>query len=152
MPSKQGKLEAWLHERAPAQVELTDFDELLRLLAPITESDLRHRLRGTRANLHPLVAGVNQDTLVALRDSLLALAGWYETGDAETRRLTRKIVITAKDHAKLAARNQRVAPEKRALKSEMTVWMLTWLENPVIFSLWVPMREKSLTRVNPNTV
>ena len=144
MPSKQAKLETWLRQRAPTQVELMDFDELLRLLAPITESSLRHRLRATGANLHPLVAGVDQDTLTALRDSLLALAGWYEQGTAETRRLTRQIVITAKDHAKLAARNQRAAPEKRALKTEMIVWMLTWLENPSIFPLWAQLREKIL--------
>jgi len=143
MPSKQAKLEAWLQERAPAQVSLQDFDELRRLLAPVTESDLRHRLRETGAALHPLVAGVNQDTLTTLRDTLLALAEWYESGDNETRRLTRQIVITAKDHAKLAASNQRVADEKRALKSEMAGWMLTWLENPSIFRLWVSIRVKS---------
>ena len=143
MPSKQAKLEAWLQERAPAQVSLQDFDELRRLLAPVTESDLRHRLRETGAALHPLVAGVNQDTLNSLRDTLLALAEWYESGDNETRRLTRQIVITAKDHAKLAASNQRVADEKRALKSEMAGWMLTWLENPSIFPLWVSIRVKS---------
>ena len=144
MPSKQAKLETWLRQRAPTQVELMDFDELLRLLAPITESTLRHRLRSTGVKLHPLVAGVDQDTLAALRDSLLALAGWYEKDTAETRRLTRQIVITAKDHAKFAARNQRVAPEKRALKTEMLVWMLTWLENPLIFPLWAQLREKIL--------
>src|SRR6188768_1407545 len=143
MPSKQAKLEAWLQVRAPAQVSLQDFDELRRLLAPVTESDLRHRLRETGAPLHPLVAGVNQDTLTTLRDTLLTLAEWYESGDNETRRLTRQIVITAKDHAKLAASNQRVADEKRSLKSEMAGWMLTWLENPSIFPLWVSIRVKS---------
>jgi hypothetical protein len=148
MASKQAKLASWLRERAPGQVVLTDFDELLLLLAPITESDLRHRLRLTGADLHPLVGGVNQDTLAALRDSLLGLATWYQNGTAETRRLTRRIVITAKDHAKLAARNRRVTPEKRALKGEMAVWMLTWLENPLIFALWVPLREKLLTEIN----
>jgi hypothetical protein len=109
----------------------------------MAESSLRHRLRVTGANLHPLVAGVDQNTLTTLRDSLLRLTDWYDRGDAETRRLTRRIVITAKDHAKLAGRNRRVAPEKRALKIEMAAWMLTWLENPTIFPLWVPMREKS---------
>lgn len=144
MPSKQAKLDAWLQERAPAQVSLKDFDDLRLLLDPITESDLRHRLRQTGANLHPLVAGVNQDTLITLRHTLLALAVWYESGDIETRRLTRRIVITAKDHAKLAAANQRVPGEKRARKGEMAAWMLTWLENPSIFALWVSIRVKSI--------
>lgn len=144
MPSKQARLESWLRERAPRQVEVTDFEELLRLLAPISESGLRRLLRASTAKLHPLAAGVDQDTFATLRDSLLALAACYEEGDAGTRRLTRRIVITAKDHAKLAARNQRVAAEKRAVKEEMAAWMLTWLENPGIFPLWVNMREQSL--------
>jgi hypothetical protein len=75
---------------------------------------------------------------------LLALAEWYEHGDNETRRLTRQIVITAKVHAKLAAGSQRLAAEKRALKVEMAAWMLTWLENPLIFPLWISMRAKNL--------
>jgi hypothetical protein len=148
MASKQAKLEAWLRGRAPGQVVLAEFDELLLLMAPITESDLRHRLRATGADLHPLVRGVNQDTLAALHDSLLGLANCYQIGDAETRRLTRRIVITAKDHAKLAARNRRVTAETRALKVEMAVWMLTWLENPLIFRVWVPLRAKLLTEIN----
>ena len=144
MPSKQATLVAWLREQAPAEVGLIHFDELLRLLAPITESNLRHRLRLTENKLHALVVGVNQDTFATLRESLLALADSYEKGNADTRRLTRRIVITAKNHAKLAAMNQRVAPEKRAAKAEMAAWMLTWLENPLVFRLWVPMREKIL--------
>jgi len=142
MPSKRVRLEAWLRERAPTRVELTDLDELLRLLAPIAESELRHLLRESGADLHPLVAGVDQSSLETLRDSLLALSGWYERGNAETRRFTRRIVITAKDHAKLAARNRRVAVDKRNLKEEMAVWMLTWLENPEVFPFWVGLREK----------
>jgi hypothetical protein len=145
MPSKQAKLESWLQERAPAEVSLRDFDELHSFLAPITDSHLRRRLRETGAKLHPLVAGVNQDNLGTLQHTLLALADWYERGDNETRRLTRQIVITAKDHAKLAAANQRVTGERRALKGEMAAWMLTWLENPSIFPLWVSMRVKTLS-------
>ena len=144
MESKQARLESWLRERAPRPVELTDFEELSQLLAPISESGLRHMLRRSAAPLHPLAAGVNQDTFATLRDSLLALAACYEEGDAGTRRLVRGIVITAKDHAKLAARNSRVAAEKRAAKEEMAEWMLTWLENPGIFPLWIKIREKSL--------
>jgi len=144
MPSKRVKLEAWLRERAPTRLELMDFDELLKLLAPIAESDLRQRLRESGFPLHPLVAGVNQDNLAALSDSLLSFADSYERGSPETRRLTRRIVITAKDHAKLAAANHRVAHEKRQLKAEMVTWMLTWLENPLLFPLWVSIRRKVL--------
>ena len=77
--------------------------------------------------------------------TLLALAAVYEAGTAETRRVARRVVITAKDHAKLAAGNQRVDPEKRRIKEEMASWMLTWLENPEVFPLWVALR----VRQNP---
>jgi hypothetical protein len=140
MPAKQDKLDAWLRERAAAEVTLADFGELLRLLAPISESELRHRLRDSGANLHPLAAGVDQNTFATLRDSLVALTACYESGPFETRQRVRRIVITAKDHAKLAARNQHVAPEKRLQKEEMVTWMLTWLENPVVFPLWAELR------------
>lgn len=142
--SRQKRLAEWLAGRPDTTVEMPDFDALLRLLAPVSESSLRHLLRSSGAPLHPLVAGVDQDSLAALRDSLLALAEAYDRGPAETSRLVRRIVITAKDHAKLAARNQRIAAEKRQLKEEMAAWMLTWLENPSVFPLWVTLRSKTL--------
>jgi len=123
---------------------MADFDELRTLLAPITESELRHRLRETGQSLHPLVAGVNQDSLDALGESLAALSEWYENGNRETQQITRRIVITAKDHAKLAAANRRVPDAKRVLKGEMAAWMLTWLENPAIFPLWLSIRRKTI--------
>jgi hypothetical protein len=50
-------------------------------------------------------------------------------------------VITAKDHARLAMR--KTNEEKRALKEEMILWMLTWLENPGVFPIWVALRKIS---------
>jgi hypothetical protein len=141
MESKAGRLEKWLQERAPARVELADFEELTRLLAPVTESSLRRLLRASGAELDPLVAGVNQDSFSALGETLVALADCYERSGAAGRRVARSIVIVAKDHARLAARNERVKAAKRAEKQEMADWMLTWLENPGIFGLWLKMKE-----------
>jgi hypothetical protein len=143
MPARRAKLDTWLRERTPAEVTLVEFEELLRLLAPVTEPDLRHLLRDSGAKLHPLAAGVNQTSFATLRDSLGALAICYASGTAETKRVARQIVITAKDHAKLAARNQRVALEKRDEKEEMVTWMRTWLENPDVFALWAAMRVRA---------
>ena len=144
MPSRQEKLAAWLGQRPPGEVGLADFGELLRLLTPVTESDLRRLLRTSGAALHPLAAGVDQASFTTLRRSLLALSGCYEAGTPEVRKVARQIVITAKDHAKLAARSQHASPEKRAEKDEMGTWMLTWLENPVVFPLWAGLRAKAL--------
>lgn len=143
MSTRRNKLETWIRERNPKKIEHADFEELLKLLAPIDESALRHLLRETTVPLHPLAAGVNQDSFETLRTTLLALAKVYELGTVETRRLCRAIVITAKDHAKLAARNHRVTPEKREQKVEMISWMLTWLENPLVFPLWMDLRVRA---------
>jgi hypothetical protein len=48
----------------------------------------------------------------------------------------RRLVITAKEHARLAARN----PGKRPDKEEMILWLTTWLENPPVFREWVSLR------------
>ena len=142
-PSRQQRLSEWLAGREPgAAITLADFEELLRLFGPISESALRRLLRQSEAPLEPLAAGVDQDTFGALKDSLLALAAVYESGTPETRRVARRVVITAKDHAKLAAGNGLVDPDKRRLKGEMAAWMLTWLENPAVFPLWVALRVK----------
>ena len=149
MESKAGRLAKWLRERAPTRVELADFEELTRLLAPVTESSLRRLLRASGAELDPLVAGVNQDNFATLGETLLALAECYERNGAAGRRLARGIVIVAKDHAKLAERNERVAAAKRADKREMVEWMLTWLENPGIFGLWMELRRtRTADRLN----
>lgn len=142
-PSRQQRLAGWLAGREPGTaVTLADFEGLLRFLAPVSESALRRLLRASGATLEPLAAGVDQETLATLRDSLLALSTVYEAGTPETRRVARRVVITAKDHAKLAAGNSRVDPEKRRIKQEMASWMLTWLENPEVFPLWVSLRSK----------
>lgn len=143
MPSRQARLAQWLGERPGKRVEAGDFAELMALLGPMEESQLRHLLRESGAALHPLAAGVDQSSFARLRETLTALAECYESNGAETRREIRRVVITAKDHAKLAARNQRVTAEKRAEKEEMAAWMLTWLENPAVFPLWAELRENS---------
>ena len=142
--SRKLRLARWLEERSPTLVELADFEELLRVLAPVNESTLRGLLRESGATLHPLVEGVDQSGFPALARTLLALASAYEAAGAAERRLIRGIVITAKVHAKLAARNSKVKEQKREEKAEMALWMLTWLENPGAFPLWVPMRARSL--------
>jgi hypothetical protein len=146
MPARRAQLDAWLRERAPAEITLAEFEELRKALHPVSESGLRHLLRDSGAPLHPLVAGVDQSSFDTLRQTLTALADCYAEGTPETRRVARRIVITAKDHAKLAARNQRVPLPKRDEKEEMITWMRTWLENPDIFALWAAMRIRARTR------
>jgi len=83
-----------------------------------------------------MVEGVRQATFEDLEASLLKLLEEYEHSDAARRMAVRRLVITAKDHARLAAR----IPEKRPEKEEMILWLTTWLENPPVFADWVKIR------------
>jgi len=133
---KRADLEAWLARARPSEIGETEFDELRRALAPISESYMRRLLRDSGVILAPMVAGVRQASLDALETSLLALQREYDEGDALRRDRVRRIVIGAKDHARWAAR----APARREQKTEMVLWMLTWLENPPLFAQWIKLR------------
>ena len=107
----------------------------------------RGRSTDTALTLAPMVEEVRQESLDELERTLLALCGEYETGDAARRKTVRRVVITARRHAELAARNGRVAEEKRALKREVSLWLLTWLENPAVFAMWAGIRKGLLRTV-----
>ncbi len=109
-------------------------------LAPISDSYLRNLLRDSGAALHPLVEGVRQHDFEHLERTLAALGGIYldatAAGDQATARLARRLVIEAKDHARLASRRH-----PGEFSAERILWMLTWLENPGIFATWVRIRK-----------
>jgi hypothetical protein len=135
---KSAELASWLEEHRPARIGEAEFARLFSVLAPVSESYLRKLVRECGVPLDAMVEGVRQATFDDLESSLLKLLDEYETGDPAQRMAVRRLVITAKDHARLAARN----PEKRAEKEEMILWLTTWLENPPVFAEWVRMRKK----------
>ncbi len=128
-------------------IALVDEEEARRLRAELprmSDRMFRDLLRACGLPLAPLVEGVRQDDFQNLERTLLLLAQEYAQGDAARRKVVRGAVIEAKNHAKLVAANEKVAAEKRAEKQEMVLWMLTWLENPAVFELWVPLRKARL--------
>jgi hypothetical protein len=135
---KKKRLLRWVGERKPTKIDAGVQEEIAKLLAPISESYLRRLVLELDVPLDPLVEGVRQDNWENLRRTLEALAGVYETGDPSVRKACRKQVIQAKDHARLAAR--KADPERRAMKEEMAEWMLVWLENPGVFTVWARLR------------
>lgn len=137
---KSAELTRWLDEHRPARIGEAEFASLRAALAPISESYLRKLVRECGVPLDALVEGVRQTTLDDLATSLLKLLEEYEHGDATHRMAVRRLVITAKDHARLAAR----IPEKRSEKEEMILWLSTWLENPPVFPDWVKIRRTQL--------
>ena len=133
---KAAELARWLEEHRPARIGEPEFARLREVLAPVSESYLRKLVRECGAPLAPLVEGVRQGTFDELETSLRKLLEEYQRGDAARRMAVRRLVITAKDHARLAARS----PEKRGEKEEMILWLTTWLENPPLFGDWVRIR------------
>jgi hypothetical protein len=142
MPKRgtSAELAHWLEVVKPTQIGEPEWDRLRQELSPVSESYLRKLVRASGLPMAPLVEGVRQETLEALEESLVKMLQEYEAGDRERKALVRKAVITAKDHARLAARNV----DKRAIKEEMLLWLLTWLENPPLFQEWVRLRKLKL--------
>lgn len=101
---------------------------------------LRELLRKSGWKLAPMVEGVRVDSFEGLERTLVALAGEYTARPREVRRL----VIEAKDHAKLAAARGQ-DPEVKAQREEMVRWMLVWLENPPVFEVWARLRAARIT-------
>ncbi|MEZ5354731.1 MAG: hypothetical protein R2762_19015 [Bryobacteraceae bacterium] len=137
-PTKRSRLAALL-----AGVDAVDpalRERLRAALAPVSDSYLRQLLRDSGVELHPLVEGVRQHDFDNLERTLLALARLYldaaARGDRHTGLAARRLVIEAKDHARLASRKH---PEDETAQ-EKILWMLTWLENPPVFETWIRLR------------
>jgi hypothetical protein len=113
------------------------YADLKAALAPVSDSYLRRLLRESGAELAPMVEGVVASSDQALERTLLALASEYEVSDALRRRAVRSLVIEAKDHVRWSMKK---APSDE--KAEHLLWLMTWLENPDAFAVWLPMRKR----------
>jgi len=119
---------------------------LLREALPqAAESWLRKTLVELGVKLDQPWRGVDVSSLQRLEETLIAIADLYAREPAAAR----KMVIAAKDKTRFAARNQKAAAEKRALKLEMVHWMLVWLGDPAMFATWVGLRKSQLNPEKP---
>ena len=129
-----------------AAIGEAEWRELLRELAPISESYLRELLRDTGLPFAQPYAGIRQQTFAELERTLREMLEVYteamQAGDRQRARYCRRQVIAAKDRARFVARNPKTAAEKKAQKEEMAQWMLVWLENPAVFPAWVEIRKR----------
>lgn len=102
--------------------------------------------------LDPLVEGVCQEDFPSLERTLLTLHAEYEqalaAGNPSRAQACRRLVILAKDHARLVLRNPGTNPDKKAQKQEMLLWMMTWLETPAVFPAWLRLR-KQVRKMTP---
>ena len=138
--SKRARVETYLAERKPGIVDDGVWRELRDQLAPISDSYLRELLRASGVPLSPEVEGVRQDSLENAERTLTALARAYEVADPVARRRIRACVIDSKDHLKWAL--QRTSGN--ALKQELLLWAMTWLENPAVFESWLKLRRRGV--------
>lgn len=144
---KREALRAYVEARRLERVTEADFDEMLRALAPVSEGYLRRLLRETGIPLAPLVGGIRQDSLDNLERTLIEMQHEYAAaiacGDAPRARACRRAAITAKDHARFSLRSPKLTADERAVKEETVLWLLTWLENPGVFSTWLELRKRA---------
>jgi hypothetical protein len=119
-------------------VDGTRFRELKSALEPVSESYLRKLLRDSGVPLAPEVEGVSASSFESLERTLLALAEAYGGGAREVR----KLVIEAKNHLRWAERKAS-DESRRAERREMLLWVMTWLENPSAFPVWLPLRKRA---------
>jgi hypothetical protein len=145
--SGKARLEEYLARNKPEKIGDAEWNELCRELAPISESYLRKLLHHTGIPFGAPFAGVRQSSYELLERSLLEMQKVYSAamaaGDQKGARYARRLVIEAKDHARMASRSPRVAVEKRAQKAEMIEWMLVWLDYPEVFPEWVKLRKRA---------
>lgn len=137
----------YIEQHRPERISAIEFGELMCALAPVSESHLRRLLRETGVPLEPLVEGIRQDSFENLERTLLEMLREYAeavaAGEAPRAKACRTAVIAAKDHARFALRRPALDREQRAVKDEMVMWMLTWLENPGVFPAWLELRKKA---------
>ena len=144
--SAKQRLREHLAEKPPAAITEAVWKDLLARLAPVSESYLRELLRETGLPFDQPYAGVRQHSFEELEQSLGEILAVYAeamaANDRERARYCRRVVIGAKDRARLVARHPRTTQEKKAQKEEMARWMLVWLENPEVFPAWVEARKR----------
>jgi hypothetical protein len=148
--SVKRQLREYLAANQPAAITEAVWGDLLRSLAPVSESYLRDLLRDTGLPFHQPYSGIRQHTFEELEQSLRDMLQVYLDSLADGRRdrarYCRRQVIAAKDRAKFLAVTPRSTPQGRSQKEEMSQWMLVWLENPEVFPAWVEARKKANQR------
>jgi hypothetical protein len=140
MANKTDDIRRLLRERGWFRIGADEWRRLSEAFPRATESRLRKAISEAGLELDQPWRGVDTHSLDGLEKTLTDLADFY----TREPKVARKLVIAAKDKTRFAARNPKVAGEKRALKLEMVDWMLVWLGDPAVFAVWARLRRQQL--------
>jgi len=140
--TKKKLLTELVTERGWPRVGEPEWGEIRATIPNIAPEDLQ----GLEIPVEPPWCGVRQHTLEELEATLDGLTEVY-VARTDLRRFCRDSVIRARERARWASKSERVAEEKRALKTEMAEWMLVWLSDPAVFPAWVQLRRKRLEQL-----
>jgi hypothetical protein len=138
-------MEALLNAESVGFIDEAVWGRIAEALAPVSQNYLRRLVRSTGLAMSPLVEGVCQKSFADVERTLSALQREYELGGPERRRRIRAEVISAKDHTRWALQKTGLGADAKAVKEEMLLWILTWLENPGLFSAWLAIRKRLAT-------
>lgn len=135
---KKDRLKQWLVDAEVARVDPSTRDRIALALAPVSPAYLRKLLREAGLPLDPLVEGVRQESLDEAERTLCGLSEAYKNEPKQARRL----VVQAKDHARLALHGDRTAAA-RERRQEIIDWMVVWVHDPPLFPTWVRLRREA---------
>jgi hypothetical protein len=139
--SKRQRARDYVAEHGWSRIGEAEWAELRAALPDVSETTLRE----CGVPIDSPWRGIHQHTLDELEASLVEFSEVYEhRPDLHTA--CRAQVIAAKDRARWLSRSPRIDAEKRQLKTEMTDWLLVWLDDPAIFPVWVRARRAQLDR------
>ncbi len=84
-----------------------------------------------------------KQTLVSIRHLENLRKKFLAENDREGLRRVQETTLKGKRRAQMIAKNEKVAPQKRAEKQEIVEWFSIWLQTPAIFESWVSLRQNS---------
>jgi hypothetical protein len=143
--SRRSQLSRWIAENQPALVDSVVLERIRTDIGPVSDSYLRQMVKASGVALSAEVEGVSTSSLEEAERTLLALCACY----AEGQHAVRALVIEARKRLRWALERAPDA-EKGGRRTEMMLWTLTWLENPLAFPAWLALRKRALAVQSPS--
>jgi hypothetical protein len=84
-----------------------------------------------------------KQTLASIRQMENLRRKFKQENDREGLRVVQETALKGKRRAQMIGGNEKVAPEKRAVKVEIAEWFTIWLQSPEIFENWIVLRQSS---------